>query len=91
MMRQLAAISAFAALALAGCAAEGTNDQYAKADCKVFAPTTASSAGVRAPTESTLQQRAAQADLANSGYRFRNLQRNGLANNNVEELLHNCD
>lgn len=91
MKSKLAAVSAFAALALAGCATEGAKDQYAQADCKVYAPTTASSAGVRAPKESALQQRAAQADLANSGYRFRNLQRNGMANNNVEDLLRNCD
>lgn len=91
MKTTLTAFSALAALALAGCATEGGNDRYAQADCRIYPATTASAAGVRPPKVDSLQQRAAEADLASSGYRFRNLQRNGLANNNVEELLRNCD
>jgi hypothetical protein len=91
MKTVFAAISAFAALALAGCATEGANDRYAQADCKVYPVTTASATGVRAPKADSIEQRAAEADLASSGYRFRNLQRNGMAYNNVEELLRDCN
>lgn len=90
MKNALIALPALALLSLAGCATED-NTQYAQADCKVYPITTLSSTGVRAPKADSLQQRAAEADLASSGYRFRNLARNGPANNNVEDLIHNCD
>ena len=92
MKTMLTALSALSVLALAGCATDGTaNEQYAKADCKAYPVTTASAAGVHAPKADSLEQRAAEADLATSGYRFRNLQRNGMAYNNVEEILRDCN
>ncbi|MGZ5041714.1 MAG: hypothetical protein ACXWG1_02245 [Usitatibacter sp.] len=92
MKTLFAAISAIAALALAGCATtDGANEHYAQADCKIYPVTTASATGVRAPKADSMEQRAAEADLAGSGYRFRNLQRNGMAYNNVEELLRDCN
>ena len=91
MKRTLTAFSALAALALAGCATEGTVDHYAQADCRIYPVTTASYTGVRPPKADSLQQRGAEADLATSGYRFRNLQRNGMVNNNIEDLIRNCD
>jgi hypothetical protein len=90
MKNALLALSALALFGLAGCATEG-NTQYAQADCKVYPITTMSSTGVRAPKADSLQQRAAEADLASSGFRFRSLARNGPANNNVEDLIRNCD
>ncbi|HEY4998460.1 MAG TPA: hypothetical protein VII36_04920 [Usitatibacter sp.] len=92
MNKSLLALPVFAALALAGCATEADNNQYAQADCKIYPATVPSSTGVRPPKASSLEQRAAEADLATSGYRMRNLARNGSAyNNNVEELIRNCD
>ena len=90
-MKTMPAISALAALALAGCASYPANERYAQADCKVYPATTLSSTGVHAPKADSLQMRAAEADLATSGYRFRNLQRNGMAYNNVEEALRDCN
>jgi hypothetical protein len=88
----LPALCALAALMLAGCASDGTSgDQYAQADCKLYPATTASSTGVHPPKADSLQQRAAEADLASSGYRFRNLQRNGMAYNNIEEAIRDCN
>ena len=92
MKKALLALPALAMLVLAGCATDGgTNNQYARADCKVYPITTMSSTGVRAPKADSLEQRAAEADLATSGYRFRNLARTGPANNNVEDIIRNCD
>jgi hypothetical protein len=91
MKKARIALSALATFALAGCAADGSNNQYAQADCKVYPITTMSSTGVRAPKADSLEQRAAEADLATSGYRFRNLARTGPANNNVEDIIRNCD
>jgi hypothetical protein len=86
------AFSALAALVLAACASDGASgDRYAQADCKLYPATTASAAGVHPPKADSLQQRAAEADLASSGYRFRNLQRNGMANNNLEEAIRDCN
>jgi hypothetical protein len=87
-MKALLALSA-ALVAVAGCATQG-NTQVARADCKVYPATTASAAGVRAPEVDSIRKRAAEADLATSGYRFRNLARNGVAGNNVEDILRDC-
>ncbi len=87
-MKPLFAISVLA-LALAGCAAEG-DTQLAQADCKVYPITTASVTGNK-PQVDSIRQRAAEADLASSGYRFRNLARNGPAGNNVEDILRDCN
>ena len=87
-MKPLFAISALA-LVLSGCATQG-DTQLAQADCKVYPITTASAAGGK-PQVDPLRQRAAEADLATSSYRFRNLARNGLAGNNIEDILRDCN
>ncbi|HEX7607664.1 MAG TPA: hypothetical protein VF348_13195 [Usitatibacter sp.] len=89
MKNALLALSALALLGLAGCATEG-NTQYAQADCKVYPITTMSYTGVRDPKVDSLDQRAAEGDLATSKYRFRTLARAGSANNNLEDLLRDC-
>jgi hypothetical protein len=91
MKQALLALPVFAAFALAGCASDGANDKYAQADCKVYPITTMSATGVRPPKADALDQRTAEGDLANSSYRFRNLARTGPANNNVEDMIRNCD
>jgi len=92
-MNAHATLSAIAIFALAGCAGEEARQeplQLARADCKVMPATTDSSTG-NAPRRATeLQQKFAQADLATSGYRMRNLQANP-ANNNVEDVLRDCN
>ena len=77
------------ALAISGCATQAEM-QLAQADCKVYPITTLSAAG-RKPEVDSIRQRAAEADLANSGYRFRNLARNGPAGNAVEDILRDCN
>jgi hypothetical protein len=88
-MKKLLIVSALAALGVAGCATQGDN-QYAKADCKVAPITTASVAGGRTRPVDSLRQRDAEMQLATSGYRMRQLNRNGMVNNNIEEALHDC-
>ena len=92
-MKTLPTLSALALFTLAGCADQSVNDQpvkVANADCKIMPSTTDSATG-NAPKHATeLQQKFAQADLATSGYRMRNLQANP-ANNNVEDALRECD
>lgn len=83
------ALSPLAALALAGCATPG-DTQLAQADCKVYPVATASAGGGK-PQVDSLRQRAAQADLATSSYRLRNLDRNGMFNNNIEDILRDCN
>jgi hypothetical protein len=90
MKNALLALAIPVAIGVAGCATDGDKTRLAQADCKVYPITTTSSTGVRAPRADSLDQRAAEADLASSGYRFRNLARNP-ANNNVEDALRNCD
>jgi len=87
-MKPLFALSALA-LVLSACATQG-NTQLAQADCKVYPITTASAAGGK-PQVDSIGQRAAEADLATSGYRFRNLARNGPAGNNIEDILRDCN
>lgn len=88
-MKSLFAHCAVALLALAGCASQG-DTQVAQAECKVYPITTASAAGGK-PKVDSIRQRAAEADLATSSYRFRNLARNGIANNNIEDILRDCN
>jgi outer membrane lipoprotein SlyB len=91
MKKALLALPVLATLALAGCATDGnTNNQYARADCKVYPITTMSYTGVRDPKVDSLDQRAAEGDLAGSSYRFRSLARNGPANNNLEDIIRDC-
>ena len=87
-MKPLFVISALA-LALAGCAIQ-RDTQLAQAECKVYPITTASVAGGK-PQVDSIRQRAAEADLATSGYRFHNLARNGPAGNNIEDILRDCN
>ena len=74
---------------LAGCASYGDN-QYAKADCKVAPITTQSATGVRPSRVDSLAQRDAEMQLATTDFRRRELARNGLVNNNVEQALRDC-
>ncbi len=87
-MKPLFAISALA-LVLAGCASQEYT-QVAQADCKVYPITTTSVTGNK-PEVSSIRQRAAEADLATSSYRFRNLARNGPAGNNIEDIIRDCN
>ena len=80
-----------ATLAAAGCATPGDNVQVAKAECKIAPITTASIAGVKPRPVDPLDQRWAEMQLASSDYRFQQLQRRGLVNNNIEEALRDCD
>ena len=85
-MRILFAVTA--ALALAGCATEPM--QVAQADCKVQPITTTSVTNTRKTEVSSIRQREAEAALATSDYRFRNLQQNGYNMNNIEDSLREC-
>ena len=87
-MKPLFAISAIA-LALGGCATQA-DTQLAQADCKVYPITTTSVTGNK-PQVDSIRQRAAEADLATSSYRFRNLARNGPAGNTLEDVLRDCN
>ncbi len=86
-MKHLLALSAFAVIAVAGCASQG-DAQLAKADCKIAPITTASVAGGKPKQVDRLSQRQAEADLRSSSYR-----RSRLADpfSNVEEALRDCD
>lgn len=87
-MKYPIAVCALAALAVAGCATQGDN-YAAKPECKVAPITTASATGKAKPVD-PLSQRRAEMDLASSDYRFRQLNRNGGMNNNIEEALRDC-
>ena len=88
-MRILLTLSA-AALVAAGCASTG-NTQLAEAGCKVQPITTTSVTDTRKTEVSSIRQREAEAALATSDYRFRNLARQNAYNmNNVEDSLRNC-
>lgn len=88
-MRILLTLSA-AALVAAGCATSG-DTRLAQADCKVQPITTTSVTDTRKTEVSSLRQREAEAMLATSDYRFRNLQRQNAYNmNNVEDALREC-
>lgn len=82
--------AAIAVLALAGCASQEPV-QVAQAECKITPVTTDSVTG-NAPKHATdLQKRFAQADLASSEFRFRQLRQQGLANNRVEDAITGCN
>ena len=90
-MKSVTILSAMAALAISGCASQGT--QVAQADCKLAPMTTTSMSygGGKAKPVSSLDQRYAEMALATSDYRFNNLRRNGIAPNNVEDALRDCN
>ena len=77
-----------AALLAAACAHEPV--QVAQADCKVAPITTASAAG-RYREVSPIEKRYAEMQLANSDYRMRQLRERGMAQNNVEDALRECN
>jgi len=84
-----------AALALAaGCATQDVQVAQAPVatSCKVapITPASATEASTKKPV-SEIRQREAQMDLALTQYRFRNLQRQGLFMNNVEDAIGDCD
>jgi uncharacterized protein with LGFP repeats len=83
------ALSAFAVVAVAGCATEQPV-QVASAECKIMPATTDSSTGNAPRHVSDLQQKFAQSDLESSRYRMRNLQTNP-ANNPIEDAIRACD
>jgi len=81
--------AAIAALVLAGCASQEPT-QVAQAECKISPITTDSVTG-NAPKHATdLQKRFAEADLASSEFRMRQLRQQGLANNRVEDAITGC-
>lgn len=90
-MKTAFALAATLALA-AGCATQDVQVAQATPTCKVAPVTTASAteASVKRPV-SEIRQREAQMDLASTQYRFRNLQRQGLFMNNVEDAIGDCD
>ena len=84
--------AATAALALAACASQQTQPtRVAQADCKVVPVTTESSTGNPPRHVTELQQRFAEADLASSEIRYRELARNGMYPNPIEEALKDCN
>lgn len=91
-MKTAFALAATLTLA-AGCATQDVQvAQAPAATCKVAPITTASAteASVKKPV-SEIRQREAQMDLALTQYRFRNLERQGLFMNNVEDAIGDCD
>lgn len=85
------ALVALSTLVLAAGCATTENTQVASVDCKVYPATTASATGARRAPVSDIEQRYAQMQLASSDYRMRNLREHGLANNNVEDALRDCN
>ena len=89
-MKMLFAVTA--ALALAACASQETQPtRIAQANCKVVPMTTDSSTGNPPKHVTELQQRFAEADLASSEIRYRELARNGMYPNPIEETLKDCN
>jgi uncharacterized lipoprotein YajG len=86
-MKALFALAA--AALLAGCATT-ENTQVAQAECKVHPITTRSYTDVQKPTTNSINRADAEASLANSDYRMRQLRVQGLAMNNVEDALRDC-
>ena len=79
-----------AALLVAACATT-ENAQYAQADCKVAPITTRNAAGGdHLGTYNELDQRYAQMQLGTSEFRRQLYAKQGMSNNNVEDVLKNC-
>ena len=88
-MKSALALVAVGLLA-ASCATEGPA-QVAQAECKVAPITTTSMTyGGKAKPVSGIEQRYAEMQLASTHYRMRNLQRNGMTPNLVEDVLRDC-
>lgn len=82
-------IAIAALLAAAGCASQG-DTRLAQAECKVHPITTASVAGRKPANVSPLEQRYAEMQLANTGYRQRQLRERGY-DGTVEQALRDCN
>lgn len=78
------------ALAASGCATPG-DAQVAAVDCRVVPITTTSATGRAPRTLSSIEQRAAEMDLAGSEYRQRQLRERGIQDNTVEDALRDCN
>lgn len=79
------------ALLAAGCATTAGNDQVAQAECKVVPMKTGYLSGKSPRPADPLDQRQAELQLASSDYRFNQLHRRGMFNNNIEDALRDCD
>lgn len=88
-MKSILMLSAAAVLA-AGCATTDQPTQVAQRECKIRPITTESAAGLRTKSVSSIEQRHAEMQLATSQYRMANLRSQGMAFNNVEEALNDC-
>jgi hypothetical protein len=82
-------IAASALILAVGCAHEPT--QVAQRECKVVPITTASIAGSPPKNLDSLDKRQATGQLATSQYRMANLHRHGMAFNNIEDALRDCN
>ncbi len=89
-MKMILPLSAVALLA-AGCATAPT--QVAQAECKLGpVVTTSATYGTRTPKPvSSIEQRYAQMQLANTQYRRQQYAQDGMFNNNIEDALRDCD
>jgi len=87
-MKMLIAVSAL--VLAAGCAHQ-PNTQVAQAECKIYPVTTASIAGGKPRNVHPLEQRHAEMQLGTSQYRMAQLQSHGMAFNNVEDALRDCN
>jgi hypothetical protein len=81
---------AAAALVVAACATLDSDQQLARADCKVAPLTLASSTGNRPRRVDPLEQRYAEMQLATSEYRWARSNQALGAFNTVEEALRDC-
>ena len=86
-MKSLLVIACGSALVLAACADQPT--YTAQADCKA-APVTAQAAAGGKPRMNELDQRMAEMQLATSGYRQAQRERNPGYENNIERTLQDC-
>ena len=86
-MKILLSAACCSALVLTACADQPT--YTAQADCKT-APVTAQAAAGGKPRMNELDQRMAEMQLATSGYRERQRERNPGYENNIERTLQDC-
>ena len=87
-MKMLVAASAL--IVAAGCAHQAPT-QVAQAECKIVPLTTASIAGGKPRNVHPLDQRHAEMQLGTSQYRMAQLQSQGMAFNNIEDALRDCN
>ena len=76
----------------AGCATTQENTQLAQAECKIVPMKAGRISGTSPrPARDPLDQTTAELQLASSNYRFQQLSRHGLVDNNIEDALRDCD